>query len=158
MSFGLNASFLLPQIQSMLLSVSNDQMAIAIIPIIICLAGIHLIFRNFFTITWFSFKIFLSLLVYVQIRDVVSSYVGSNIASFEYKTFGIPPGTIDMTKKLAMQVVKSQILSTISSICPTCFVEFTANQEPEVPVEPLQEEDPTVTFSWVEWISDLITM
>jgi len=158
MSFGLNASFLLPQIQSMLLSVSNDQMAIAIIPIIICLAGIHLIFRNFFTITWFSFKIVLSLLVYVQIRDVVSSYISSNVESFEYKTFGIPTGTIEMTANLGLQIVKSHVLSTISSICPTCFVGFNAHQEPEVPVEPLQEENPTVTFSWVEWISDLITM
>ena len=155
-SFGLNA-FLLPQVQSMILSISNDQIVFAAVPIIICLAGIHLIFRNFFTITWFSFKKNLSLLVYVQIRDLVSSYIGSNIESFEYKTFGIPPGTIEMTASLGMQIVKSHVLSTISSICPTCFVGYNAHQEPEVPVEPLQE-DPTVTFSWVEWISDLITM
>ena len=154
-SLSVYASLLLPQVQSSILSISNDHILFAAVPMIFCLVGIHLIFRNFFTITWFSFKIFLSLLVYVQIRDVVSSYVSPHVASFEYKTFGVPPGTMEMTAKLGMQVVKSHVLSTISSICPTCFV---AQKEPEVPVEPMQEEDTTVTFSWVEWISDLLSM
>ena len=157
-SFGLNASFLLPQIQSMILSIPHDQMVYAIVPIIICLAGIHLIFRNFFTITWFSFKIFLSLLVYVQIRDVISSYIGQNTASFEYTTFGVPPGTIEMTASIGMELIKARVISTILSICPTCFIGLNAHQEPEVPVEPPQKEDTNVTFSWVEWVHDLISM
>lgn len=155
---GLNASFLLPQLQSMIQSISNDQIVYAAVPMIICLAGIHLIFRNFFTITWFSFKKILSLLVYVQIRDVISSYIGQNTASFEYTTFGVPSGTIEMTASIGMELVKARVISTILGICPTCFIGLNAHQEPEVPVEPPQEEDTNVTISWVEWVHDLISM
>ena len=153
--FGLNASFLLPQVQSMLLSISNDQMLYAVVPIIICLAGIHLIFRNFFTITWFSFKIFLSLIVYVQIRDLFSFYVGQNLSSFEYKTFGIPPGTIELTMSIGMRVLKARVISTMLDICPSCLIGLNVHQEP--PDEPLEEED-TKTISWANWVRDSMTM
>ena len=163
-SFGLNGSFLLPHVHSMLLSIPNDQIIYAAVPIMVCLAGIHLIFRFFFAITWFSFKIFLALLVYVQIRDVVSSYIGQNISSFQYITFGVPPGTFELTASIGMQVIKARVISTMLTICPTCFVGLHAQHEPVVPVvpvvpvNPLQEEEDTSMFSWIDWVRDLMTM
>jgi hypothetical protein len=44
--------------------------------------------------------------VYVQIRDVVASFVGQDPSSIASSVFGIPSGTLELTRSLAMELVK----------------------------------------------------
>ena len=144
------------QIESMLLSISNDSWLYASIPIMVCVIIVHFICRHFISIVWLSVKIFISLLVYVQIRDVVASFVGQDPLSIESSVFGIPSGTLELTRSLAMGLVKSRIYSTVLASCPACLPKPVPPVEEPYPVQedeslPLQEDDKTTELSWVDW-------
>jgi len=109
------------QIQSMLFSITQDNWVYAAVPIVMCGMMVHLLFRHFFSIAWFSFKIFISLLVYVQFRDVVASFIGQDPLSIEQSVFGIPPGTIELTKLIGIHLVKTRILANLAVVCPSCL-------------------------------------
>jgi hypothetical protein len=152
--FSLIAPF--TQIESMLSSISNDYWLYASIPITVCVIMVHFICRHFFSIAWLSVKIFISLLVYVQIRDVVASFVGQDPLSIESSVFGIPSGTLELTRSLAMGLVKSRIYSTVLASCPACLPKPVPPVQEPYPVQedespPLQEDDKTTELSWVDW-------
>ena len=144
------------QIESMLLSISNDYWLYASIPIMVCVIIVHFICRHFISIVWLSVKIFISLLVYVQIRDVVASFVGQDPLSIESSVFGIPSGTLELTRSVAMGLVKSRIYSIVLASCPACLPKPVPPVEEPYPVQedeslPLQEDDKTTELSWVDW-------
>ena len=142
-------SFALSDVQSMLLSISNDHLVYTAIPIMFCMAEIHLIFEHFFSIAWFSVKLLISLLIYVQIRDNISKFLGPDPYSVESSIFGVPPGTLQLSASIGFHLVKARILSTIfeTGWCPTCFV-----KEESVPVE----KEGFVSSLWVDWMSNII--
>ena len=133
------------QMQSMLSSISVDYWGYAVVPIVICVVSVHLIFRHFFKIIWFSFKLVLSLLLYVQVRDVVSSFVGTDLLSFDSSLFGLPSGTIEISKSIGMNLVKTRVIANLVAVCPTCFPPPT----PDPIQDPIQPPvDDTASKNW----------
>jgi len=147
-------SFALSQVQSMLLSISNDHLVYTAVPILLCITGIHLIFRHFFSIAWFSVKLFISLLIYVHIRDCFYTFIGPDIFSIESSVFGVPSGTLQLTTSIGLQLVKARMISTILTVCPTCFTEVKKNpvKEEEIPIP----EESISSSSWVDWMYDFM--
>ena len=129
------------QIQSMLFSISSDYWGYAVVPIVLCALSVHLIFRHFFTISWLLFKFLLSLLLYVQVRDVVASVVDKNTLSLNSSLFGFPSGTIQTSKSIGMHLVKAHVISNLAALCPTCFPPPTAD-----PISP--PKDDTLPQNW----------
>jgi len=150
-------SFALSQVQSMLLSISNDHLVYTAVPILLCITGIHLIFRHFFSIAWFSVKLLISLLIYVQIRDYISKFIGPDIFSVESSVFGVPSGTLQLTASIGLQLVKARMISTILTVCPTCFTEVKKYPTPPVKEESVPTEEESISSSsWVDWMYDFM--
>jgi hypothetical protein len=151
-------SFALSQVQSMLLSISNDHLVYTAVPILLCITGIHLIFRHFFSIAWFSVKLLISLLIYVHIRDCFYTFIGPDIFSIESSVFGVPSGTLQLTTSIGLQLVKARMMSTLLTVCPTCFNEVKKYPTPP----PVKEEESPIpeesisSSSWVEWMYDFM--
>ena len=111
-------------------------------PPALCLVGIHIIFRNIFTIMWFSVKVVIAGIVYMHIKTLVSSAVLPY--SFESVVFGIPPGTLQAPLDVAFQIFCAKSLLVVSSICPRCF---------PTPIPPIPPRPKTPSRSpWVDWI------
>ena len=127
------------QIQSMLSSISIDHWGYAVVPILLCVVSVHLIFRHFFKLIWFSFKFLLSLLLYVQVRDVVSSFVGTDLLSLDSSFLGLPSGTIQTSKSVVIYLVKTRVIDNLASICPTCFPPPTTHPIPDPISEPIPD-------------------
>ena len=140
------------QMQSMLSSISVDYWGYAVVPIVICVVSVHLIFRHFFKIIWISFKFLLSLLLYVQVRDVVSSFVGTDLLSFDSSLFGLPSGTIQTSKSIGIHLVKTRVIANLVAVCPNCFPPPTPDPIPDpitaIP-DPIQPSmDDTASKNW----------
>jgi hypothetical protein len=159
-------------VQSMLFSISNDNWVYAAVPIVACLVLVHLLFRHLFSIAWLSFKMFLSLLLYVQFRDLIASFVGQDPLSIEHSVLGIPSGTIQLTKSIGMQLVKTRLLANLVAVCPSCFPELLEDPIPStddgLPNKTEDEksqrqgdsvdEEHVLLFSWVDMVRDLIAI
>ena len=137
------------QIQSMLSSISIDYWGYAVVPIVVCVVSVHLIFWHFFQIIWFSFKFLLSLLLYVQVRDVVSSCVGTDLLSLDSSFFGLPSGTIQTSKSIGIHLVKTRVIANLVAVCPTCFLTPAPDPIPERITDPIPSPmDDTTLKNW----------
>jgi hypothetical protein len=149
---------------------------ISFVPPALLLLGVHILFRNIFTIMWFFVKVIITGIVYMHIKTLVSSAVlpysiesvifggssdwksanflpfGESLPktlqsySFESVVFGIPTGTLQEPLHVAFQILRAKSLLMISSICPKCF----ATPLPPIP-PPLKMPSRS---PWVDWIGD----
>ena len=109
-----------------------------VVPLAMCLLGVHIFFRHFVTIAWFSVKFCVAGLVYLQIRDVVTSAVHVNTQwSIESALFGVPAGTLNTAVVLGFNILKSKCLFTLREAYSRHI--------------PPQEPTP-----WVDWMKDTL--
>jgi len=104
------------QVLAMLSSISTENFVYALIPILICVVGVHLMFKHFFSLVWLSTKVFLALVLYIQIRDVVATVLEKDPLSIEYRLFGLPTGTLEYTRSIGVGVIKARVLSTLMNM------------------------------------------
>ena len=110
------------QFSSILSSLSDENFIYAIIPISICVVGVHLMFKHFFSLIWFSMKFCLALVLYIQIRGVVVTFIEKDPLSIEYRLFGIPSGTLEYTKSIGIGIIKARVFSTLMAARPNWFL------------------------------------
>ena len=116
----------------------NEFLIFTVIPLAACLLGVHLFFRHFVTIVWFTVKLFVAVLIYLQIREVmVSTIQTSTNWSLESALFGLPQGTLNTAASLGFKIIKSNFIFTLRDA-------FTHNNFP-------QDSSP-----WVDWIDDTL--
>ena len=137
------------QVFSKLSSISDDYFVHAVIPIAICAVGVHLMFKHLFCMLWFCAKIFWSLLLYVQIRDVVVTFIEKDPLSIEYRLFGIPSGTLEFTKSLGVEVIKTRVLSALIVVCPGWFLLVKDNVTQPVEDVPPGNKEESSHDSWL---------
>jgi len=111
-------------------------------PPALCLLGVHLLFRNIFTILFFSVKVVISLIVYMHIRTLVSTAV--HPYSFESVIFGVPAGTLHAPLTVGLQIIQAKTLIAVTSICPRCFPKSIPP-----PTPPYVSQSP-----WIDWMKD----
>lgn len=112
-------------------------------PPILCLLGVHLFFRNIFSVLFFTMKVVIAFMVYVHIKTLVSSAAVSY--SFESILFGVPSGTLHAPLTVGFQILYAKMFSRVISMCPVCFPSPT----PPIPPPPVPSQSP-----WVDWIGD----
>ena len=118
----------------------NEFWLFTVVPLAVCLFGVHVFFRHFVTIAWFSAKLCVAGLVYLQIRDVVTNAVRTNTQwSLESALFGVPSGTLHTAAALGFKIVKAKCLVALS--------------EAYSPNTPPQESTP-----WTDWMRDTLFM
>jgi hypothetical protein len=108
-------------------------------PMALCLLGVHLVFRNIFTILWFSFKFLIAGIVYMHIRTLMAWTV--HPFSFESLIFGNSIGSSYTLLSPGIQILCEKIVLIVSSVCPRCFA--VVNIPP--PTSP--------SSPWVDWMS-----
>jgi hypothetical protein len=105
------------------------------IPLLLCLVGVHLFFKNFFRVAWFSIKALVAVGVYLHIRELIWGYLGKDPLKIESTIFGVPVGTLEATRLIGTEIAKKYILTGIATVCPNCF------PERPPPVENIVPED-----------------
>jgi len=109
-----------------------------VVPLAVCLFSVHIFFKHFVTIAWFSVKLCVAVLVYLQIRNAVTSVLETSPPwSIESAVFGVPPGTLNAAAMLGFSIIKSRA---------TVFLRETYTHS-----KPVQE-----STSWVNWIDDTL--
>jgi hypothetical protein len=121
---------------------------------------------------WLKFLAVVNCNVQDQFRDLIASFVGQDPLSIEHSVLGIPSGTIQLTKSIGMQLVKTRLLANLVAVCPSCFPELL-----EDPIPPTDDglpnktedeksqrqgdsvdEEHVLLFSWVDMVRDLIAI
>ena len=146
------------QVFSMLSSISDDYFTHAVIPVAVCVVAIHFMFKHLFSMLWFSAKLVLSLLLYVQIRDVVLTFIEKDPLSIEYKLFGMPSGTLEFTKSIGVEVMKARVFSTMMMICPDWFALLMKNTNRPIEDIPPGNGEASSYDTWLELIQDSFTI
>jgi len=112
-----------------------------VVPIAVCLLGVHLFFRHFVTIMWFSVKLLVAILVYLQLRVIVSSFLQTSRPwSLEETLFNLPTGTINTASVLGFRILKTKTLLFIHECYSGCNLWGPTTIPPEE------------YTSWVDWI------
>ena len=121
------------------------------IPVVLCFVAVNLFFRHIISIIWFSVKLLLAGVVYINIRNVIKTSLPDDPLYIESMVLGIQPGTIEFVSSQGMQVVVNRSLLVLATVCPTCF-------PPPTPPPP---PPPTVSLHdghWVNWIDNILAI
>ena len=117
------------------------------IPLVMCLIGVHLIFKHFLTFVWWSVKILLAGVIYLHVRDAISPYIVTDPLSIESTLLGVPAGTIKLAASIGFDLVKTRSLVAVAAACPNCF---------PLPLKTVQEED--TKSPWGTWVENTLVM
>ena len=118
--------------------IPNEFLVFTVIPLAMCLFGVHIFFRHFVTIMWFTVKLCVAVIIYLQIRELMTSTLQTSTNwSLEYSIFGVPHGTLNTAASLGFKIIKSKFIFTVREA-------FFQNNSP-------QESSP-----WVDWIDDTL--
>ena len=130
----------IPQYERLVVQLPSEFWLFTVVPLAVCLLAVHMFFRHFVTIAWFSVKLCVAALVYLQIRDVMTSAVQTNTQwSIESALFGVPPGTLNTAVMLGFNILKSKSLFTLKE----AYAHHTTPQESTL---------------WVDWMADTLLM
>jgi hypothetical protein len=92
------------------------------VPLVICFVCVHVFFRHVFTLTWFSVKLLLAVVVYLHLQTIANRYTQSgDVFCIESKLFGIPPGSIHIMASVGFKIIKSKARTLVTATCPSCF-------------------------------------
>jgi hypothetical protein len=83
-------------------------------------------------------------------------FIGPDLFSVESSVFGVPSGTLQLTTSIGLQLVKARMISTILTMCPTCFIEVKKYLTPPVKEESPIEGESISSSSWVDWMYDFM--
>ena len=78
-------------------------------------------FKHLFSLIWFSMNFFLALVLYVQVRGVITTFIEKDPLSIEYRLFGIPTGTLSYTQSIGIGIIKARVFSTLMAARPNWF-------------------------------------
>ena len=122
------------------------QMYVTVIPLIVCVVGVNLFFRHTMSIVWFCCKLMISVMVYLQFRDLIYSSIGTDPLGLEAALFGVDTHIFEVSMSTAHEFMKYKTLTFIDSICPICFA------SPPI-AEPIIEEEMS---PWVHWMGSTL--
>ena len=116
-----------------------------VVPLAVCLLGVHLCFRHFVSIAWFSVKFILAIVVYLQIQDIVSSFMQTSNPWSTVETFcSLPIGIINTASVLGFRIIKTKILIFLHECCRGCSLCGPTTLPPEE------------YTSWVDWMGRIL--
>jgi hypothetical protein len=119
------------------------------VPVVLCFIAVTLFFRHITTVIWFSVKLSMALVVYLQVRGIIASSIeGDDPLSIEATVLGIPPGTIANASSSAVQLVATHAIGILTTACPSCF---------PVPIPP-PPPPTTPEGEWVNWVDSILAI
>jgi hypothetical protein len=118
------------------------------VPMVLCLLGVEVFFRNFLTLAWLGVKVAIAGLVYIHIREVVQWSFGTDPLCIESRLFGMPAGTINAIALIGLHVAKTRVIGGVRSVCPTCLT--------PVPLPPPPEAKGSE--KWGAWMEDTLSI
>jgi hypothetical protein len=62
---------------------------------------------------------------------------------------------LQLTTSIGLQLVKARMMSTLLTVCPTCFTEVKKYPTPPKEESPIPEESIS-SSSWVDWMYDFM--
>ena len=84
--------------------------------------------------------------VYLHTRELIQSYIGTDMLSIEPTLLGVPTGTIKLATSVGFGIAKARILVAVAAACPSLF---------PIPL-PLNEE--AENSSWGTWVENTLVM
>jgi hypothetical protein len=132
-------------------SLATLEWGLATIPPAFCVLAVHILFRNCFTVIWFSVKLLLAGLMYLHVQDLMDSSLRPLI-SIESLLSGENSNVHSTQVSKGFEIVRMHALvlsrSAVLAICPTCVPPL------EPPLPPMQHDG---AVGWVDYIADAMT-
>jgi len=127
--------------------ISPEWCLYSVAPFVLCLLAVHFLFRNIFSLIWFSVKGALAMIVFVHIRQLVVEYMEVDPVSVGSTFFGVSTETLQLTTYLALRLLKHKTTSVVKQICPSCF--------PSPPPPPPPPSPPSPSPGYKNWIFNM---
>ena len=128
----------IPQYERLVGQLPSEFWLFTVIPLAVCLFGVHLFFRHFVTIAWFSVKLCVAVLVYLQIRNAVTSALETSTPwAIESALFGVPSGTLNTAASLGFSIIKAKGITILREAYA-------------------RKKSAPESTSWVDWMNDTL--
>jgi hypothetical protein len=133
---------------------TNDLWWYTGVPLVVCFIAVNLFFRHIITVIWFVTKLSIAGIVYIHIREIISTNTSENTMTIESNILNLEPGTLDAMSTTGARLTVSRAITFIASSYPYSFFDKNIPPPPPLPEAPLPQVDDT----WLLWMDGMLTI